>query len=134
MSLNALLEASISPDASTRRQAERGIDALQDGEGFGKSALALAQDASQPRHLRQSAALVFKNWCKQNWNPEEAPHTISPTERAFVKNSVLPVMIALASEPALQVQLSEAIGLIAETDFPEHWGELIDVRNRPLLV
>ena len=37
-------------------------------------------------------------------------------------------MINLASEPALQVQLSEAIGLIAETDFPEQWGELIDVR------
>ena len=37
-------------------------------------------------------------------------------------------MITLAAEPSLQVQLSEAISIMAKHDFPEQWGELVDVR------
>jgi exportin-2 (importin alpha re-exporter) len=37
-------------------------------------------------------------------------------------------MISLASEPALQVQIGEAIAIMAESDFPEQWESLIDVR------
>ena len=36
-------------------------------------------------------------------------------------------MIAFASEPTLQVQVGEAIALIAAEDFPASWGELIPV-------
>ena len=37
-------------------------------------------------------------------------------------------MIALAPEPSLQVQVGEAISIMAESDFPEKWNGLIDVR------
>ena len=36
-------------------------------------------------------------------------------------------MISLSSEPALQVQIGEAIAIMAEADFPEQWETLIDV-------
>lgn len=36
-------------------------------------------------------------------------------------------MISLANEPALQVQIGEAISIMAEADFPEKWEGLIEV-------
>lgn len=60
---------------------------------------------------------------------EEGAHAISQPDRFAIKANILPVMIALAAEPSLQVQLSEAIGLMAKHDFPEQWGELVDVRE-----
>jgi len=36
-------------------------------------------------------------------------------------------MISLSSEPALQVQVGEAIAIMAEADFPDNWQGLIDV-------
>ena len=36
-------------------------------------------------------------------------------------------MLALAAQGALQIQIGEAISLIATTDFPAQWGELVDV-------
>ena len=36
-------------------------------------------------------------------------------------------MIALAPEPSLQVQVGEAISIMAEHDFPDRWNGLIDV-------
>lgn len=52
----------------------------------------------------------------------------TPEERTALKDQVVPVMMALAGEPALQVQIGESISLMAETDFPQEWDNLIDVR------
>ena len=37
-------------------------------------------------------------------------------------------MISLSGEPALQVQIGEAIAIMAESDFPDQWDSLIEVR------
>jgi len=42
-------------------------------------------------------------------------------------------MISLSSEPALQVQVGEAIAIMAEADFPDNWQGLIDVCS-PIIV
>ncbi|MBZ6433436.1 MAG: hypothetical protein LBE64_20915 [Acinetobacter pittii] len=39
-------------------------------------------------------------------------------------------MISLSGEPALQVQIGEAIAIMAESDFPDQWDSLIEVRLR----
>lgn len=36
-------------------------------------------------------------------------------------------MISLSAEPALQVQIGQAISIMAEADFPDQWEGLIDV-------
>ena len=59
---------------------------------------------------------------------DEGAHAISQADRFAIKANILPVMITLAAEPSLQVQLSEAISIMAKHDFPEQWGELVDVR------
>lgn len=40
-------------------------------------------------------------------------------------------MISLSGEPALQIQVGEAIAIMAESDFPDQWDNLIDVRHNP---
>lgn len=64
---------------------------------------------------------------------EEATRAWTTEERAGLKEQVVPVMMALAGEPALQVQIGEAIALMAETDFPHEWDSLIGVRRLPSL-
>lgn len=39
-------------------------------------------------------------------------------------------MISLSGEQALQVQIGEAIAIMADADFPDQWENLIDVRPR----
>lgn len=46
---------------------------------------------------------------------------------AAVKQEIVGLMIT--APPALQVQLGEAISIIAESDFWERWDTLIDVNN-----
>lgn len=68
--LNALagvLVATLSPDAPTRRQAERDLLQAQAHPSFGPLVLQLCQDPAQNKPVRQSAALSFKNWIKANW-------------------------------------------------------------------
>ncbi|KAK4047158.1 importin-alpha export receptor [Microbotryomycetes sp. JL201] len=124
--LTAVLGATLSPDATTRRQAERELLQAQAHPSFGPSVLQLAQNAQADKAVRQSAALSFKNWIKANWALEEAPTPLTTGTAQQLKDSVVAVMISLAAEPALQVQIGEAIAIMAHADFPDQWQNLID--------
>jgi exportin-2 (importin alpha re-exporter) len=65
--LASILLQTLSPDATTRRAAERELTAAQAHPSFGPTILQLAQDSTQGKPTRQSAALSFKNWIKANW-------------------------------------------------------------------
>lgn len=62
-----VLQATLSPDATTRRSAERDLTQAQAHPDFALSILQLTQDAAVPKAIRMSAALNFKNWIKANW-------------------------------------------------------------------
>ncbi|BGP55866.1 hypothetical protein JCM8202_002291 [Rhodotorula sphaerocarpa] len=122
---NVLL-STLSPDAAVRRQAERDLTQAQAHPSFGPLVLQLAQDAGQQKPVRQSAALNFKNWIKANWALEEAPTPLSTQTAESLKQSIVAIMISLSGEPALQIQVGEAIAIMAESDFPDQWDNLID--------
>ncbi|GAA5843511.1 hypothetical protein JCM9279_000773 [Rhodotorula babjevae] len=124
--LAAVLVATLSPDAPTRRQAERDLLQAQAHPSFGPLVLQLAQDAAQNRAIRQSAALNFKNWIKANWALEDAPTPLTTSTAESLKQSIVSIMISLSGEQALQVQLGEAIAIMAAADFPQDWDSLID--------
>ncbi|GAA6039444.1 hypothetical protein JCM8097_009549 [Rhodosporidiobolus ruineniae] len=124
--LASILLSTLTPDPTVRRQAERELTAAQAHPSFGPTILQLAQDGAQNKAVRQSAALSFKNWIKANWALEEAPTPLTTGTATTLKDSVVPVMISLSGEPALQVQIGEAIAVMAEADFPEEWDTLID--------
>lgn len=48
------------------------------------------------------------------------------TDREAIKGRIVDVMTA--TEPKVQVQLAEAVRLIAESDFPQKWLNLVPVR------
>ena len=54
-------------------------------------------------------------------------------DRQALKAQVIPVMIGLADQPALQIQIGEAISVMAAADFPEEWSDLVDVSLFALL-
>ena len=70
---------------------------------------------------------------------EDAPTPLSTQTAESLKQSIVAIMISLSGEPALQVQIGEAIAIMAESDFPDQWDNLIEVRFpgdgvRPVLV
>lgn len=69
-----VLVSTLSPDAATRRQAERELLQAQAHPSFGQLILQLAQDGTQQKAVRQAAALNFKNWIKANWAVSTIPH------------------------------------------------------------
>ncbi|KAA1117299.1 importin-alpha export receptor [Puccinia graminis f. sp. tritici] len=88
--------------------------------GFGNVLIAITQDLKAEPTARQAAALAFKNW------EEGEESQISTADRDSLKSKLVSVLISLANSPSLLVQYSEAISIIATSDFPEHWPDLID--------
>ncbi|GAA5865792.1 hypothetical protein JCM8547_002779 [Rhodosporidiobolus lusitaniae] len=132
--LAQILVTTLSPDATLRRQAERELTAAQSHPSFGPTILTLAQDATQAKPVRQSASLSFKNWIKANWALEDAPTPLTTATAEALKQSVVSIMIALSGEPALQVQIGEAIAIMAEADFPDQWDNLVEQLTSQLTV
>lgn len=61
---------------------------------------------------------------------EDAPTPLAATVANGLKESIVGVMIGLSNEPNLQVQIGEAITIIAQADFPQDWQGLVDVSTR----
>ena len=61
---------------------------------------------------------------------EETPaFPVPENDRDALKAGIVPVMIQLAETPNLQVQVGEAIAVMAESDFPLKWPDLVNVRH-----
>lgn len=54
---------------------------------------------------------------------------IPDADRVSLRNEIIPAMINLssASDKAMRAQVAESISLIASSDFPERWPDLVDV-------
>lgn len=57
---------------------------------------------------------------------EEDVDKIAPQDRVEIKNQIVQLMITVPDK--LQLQISDALSLIAESDFPEKWESLLPVR------
>lgn len=100
--------------------------------------LVASSDGTDPA-VRQAAAVHFKNLVKKGWDPNadadddhdhdqpsaaaEAAVVLAPNDRVTIKGHLVQLMCT--TPPQIQVQLSEAISLIAATDFPDHWTNLL---------
>ncbi|KAK9467462.1 Cse1-domain-containing protein [Lipomyces arxii] len=120
--LAQLLQSSLNP--STAKQAEQSLRASEGQPGF--SILLLQIVASDQFHQtsRLASALFFKNFIRRKWTDEDGNYRIPESDVASVKNEIVGLMISLPH--SLQVQLGEAISIMADSDFPDKWDYLID--------
>lgn len=131
-SLASLFQQTLNP--AQRKAAEEQLAQLQGQPRFAFLLLALVQSESASTAIRLAAAIQFKNLCKMRWHmdseTEEASDAVLPEEKAAVRQQLVPVLVALASGPmpsqAILSQMNESIALVAASDFPDVWPELID--------
>jgi len=62
-----ILVSTLSPDPTTRRNAERELTQLQSQPSFAHLILQLAQDSNTPKAYRQAAVVNFKGWIRANY-------------------------------------------------------------------
>lgn len=120
----------LSPHAQPRRQAESALFEAADRPNYGLAVLQLVAEPSVDEQIRQSAAVNFKNHLKSRWSPappsEANPISLSPiseAEKEQIKTLIVSLMIK--ATPRIQSQLSEALSVIGEHDFPRAWPILL---------
>jgi len=73
--------------------------------------------------VRQAGAVRFKNFVKKHWQPDTEVDIISEQDRGQIKVHIVDLM--LTSDKRIQSQLSEAVTLISDTDYPAKWPNLM---------
>lgn len=85
--------------------------------------LRITADFQVPEATRQAAAVFFKNLVRRLWTDEEGSHLLPAQDAVAIKSQLIDLMITLP--PRLQAQLGEAVAVIADSDFPAQWQDLV---------
>ena len=124
------LEASMSPDTATVKQAEVHLKQATQAPGFVGCLVNIMGSSSQhPAHLKQAAAVQFKNYVKHGWDPEHQQGgdalgvAISDNDKTTIRQHLVGLMCS--ANPSVMSQLAEALRLISTYDFPDRWRELL---------
>lgn len=127
--LQNLLLLTMSPRAEDIKSSERQLTELQSQEGFALTLLKLCGSADR-LDVAKAASIYFKNYVKRNWSPITAdtfgliPNArISDVDRQLIKAHIVEFMCTVP--PSVQRQLSEAVRVVAETDWPKEWQNLL---------
>jgi exportin-2 (importin alpha re-exporter) len=81
--------------------------------------------------VRQQGAVQFKNFVKYYWSPRDAtdvlgggaPINLTDEEKEQIKTHIIDLM--LSAPPRVRSQLSEALTIISQHDFPRKWEGLL---------
>lgn len=115
--------------ASTSKSAEKSLKTLENQDGFGLTLLHVVASSNLPTPTRLAGALFFKNFIKRKWIDEDGNHLLTPGNVELIKKEIVPLMITLPNN--LQIQVGEAISVIADSDFPHAWPSLLqDLASR----
>lgn len=148
--LSGLLMATMSPNPDEIKHAEAQLKALKQTPGFAfllltlcspslsSAAPSLSAEDKRALNVAQAAAICFKNFVHLNWDPalsrerDLSPECeIQPQERVQIKQGIVDFMCKV--HPNVQKQLGEAVRVIAQSDWPAQWPELIPQLNAKLL-
>lgn len=89
---------------------------------YGIILLTLLQNANVSNDIKLAAAINFKNLVKRKWIDIEGRHLLQDVQE--IRSNIIDCMIQLPN--ILKSQIGEAISIIAESDFPEFWPNLIN--------
>ncbi|KAI9753032.1 MAG: hypothetical protein M4579_005374 [Chaenotheca gracillima] len=117
-----LLEATLDPQKN--KQAESALLQEEHKSRFSLLLLQIVASDSSPDTTRLASALCFKNFVKRNWTDEDGNYKLPEDEVVAIKQEIVGLMITVP--PRIQVQLGDAISIIADSDFWERWDTLVD--------
>lgn len=126
--LHAVLSQTLSPDITTRQNAEKQLLKAEKIPGYPLQVLRLVASADPANaSVRLAAVILFKNIAKKAWpmDSDDGPPEIiiSATDRELIKSNLVELMCTVP--PQIKSQCSEAISLIADVDFPSKWTNLL---------
>ncbi|XP_057454837.1 exportin-2 [Lotus japonicus] len=111
----------LSPAPEPRRRAESSLADAAAQPNFALAVIRLVTEPSIDEQIRQAAAVTFKNHLRLRWSTDDAP--ILEPEKEQIKTLIVPLM--LSATPKIQAQLSEALAIISNHDFPKSWPQLL---------
>jgi exportin-2 (importin alpha re-exporter) len=125
-----ILAKTFSPDVTVRKAAEEELVRLETtSQLYGLATLYLTRLTELSREVHISAAIAFKNFIRRNWRYDPTDENldqvdrIDAQQRELIKQHITKFM--LESPSHIQRQLSEAITIIGQSDFPDKWPSLI---------
>lgn len=125
-----LLTRALTPDLQVRKSAEDALLRLESSSKlYGLATLYLTRLDNLGNEVHIAAAIAFKNFIRRNWHYDPADETSDQTDkidleqRNLIKQHITKFM--LESPSHIQRQLSEAITIIGQSDFPDKWPTLI---------
>lgn len=118
----AVLEQSLDPRLA--KEAGVQLKSLETTPGFPVSLLHLVSSNDISIPIRLAGSLYFKNLIRRKWIDEAGVYMIDSNDVKLIKSEIIKFMIQLPDQ--LQIQIGESISLIAESEFPELWPELLD--------
>lgn len=121
-SVTKLLLQSLQPGSA--KESENGLRASESQKGFPLTLLHILASDDIEMSARLAAALYFKNLIRRRWLDENGEYQLHVEDVRMIKQEIVSLMIKLPDN--LQSQIGEAISLIAESEFPEIWPELLD--------
>jgi hypothetical protein len=101
-----------------RQAAEGTLRQMKSSPGFGMVCLRFVTLDGVPSALKQSACVTFKNLVKDHWS------SLSDADKLQIKQSILPLLLS-GPPAALRSLLSASVALIAQSDFPAQWPNLV---------
>ncbi|KAJ8663506.1 hypothetical protein O0I10_000748 [Lichtheimia ornata] len=120
--LQQYLQQTLNP--TTQKNAERQLAEVEVQQGFPILLLKLINDNNVEMVLRFAGSLYFKNYIKRHWVPDnEQANKIAPQDRLAIKTDIVQILISVPDK--IQLQISDALSIMAASDFPEQWQDLL---------
>ena len=101
--------------------AEASLLSAEATPGFALCLLTLLASPAVPQTTRQSSVLYFKNFIKRHYAHGDS--VIPAADREAIKAQVIELMTVVPGN--IQAQLAESVGIIADSDFLDHWQTLV---------
>ena len=108
--------------------AEKTLKQIERNEQYSSLLLTLCDRSTTPDDVRRASVITFKNFIKRNWPSLDNSNVISLQDRNHIKEHIVELMTR--SPEHIQEQLSEAITVIGQCDFPEQWPNLLETLIR----
>ncbi|KAI0989811.1 hypothetical protein GJ496_006045 [Pomphorhynchus laevis] len=122
--LHDALRKTMSNNITDVQTATEQLNVLQKQNGFAPSLLAIFKDP-QSADIFLVAAISLKNFIKKYWRGDEL-FDITVEDRSVVKTQLIS-QILICENQKLQKQFSESIVIIASSDFPTEWPDMLDL-------